>query len=54
MAELGTGRCLVRLGNRGEAEPALRRARVIFESLEAAPALAETDALLERSPALDS
>ena len=46
---LGEGRCLVGLGRPTDAVPVLNRARVIFERLLAAPALAETDALLART-----
>jgi hypothetical protein len=45
-ALLGKGRCLVALSRGAEAFPALRQAREIFEELGAAPALAETNALL--------
>jgi hypothetical protein len=45
-ALLGEGRCLVALSRGAEASPALRQAREIFEELGAAPALAETNALL--------
>jgi hypothetical protein len=47
-ALLGEGRCLVALSQGAEASPALRKAREIFEALGAAPALAETSALLAR------
>jgi class 3 adenylate cyclase/tetratricopeptide (TPR) repeat protein len=46
-ALLGHGRCLLGLSRPTEAAPVLRHAREIFERLQAAPALAETDALLE-------
>ena len=46
---LGEGRCLVGLGRPTDAAPVLHRAREIFERLRAAPALAETDALLART-----
>ena len=46
---LGEGRCLVALGRPIDAAPVLHRAREIFERLRAAPALAETDALLART-----
>jgi hypothetical protein len=52
MAELGMGRCLVNLDRRAEADQPLRRAREQFASLGAAPALAETDALLEPAGSL--
>jgi tetratricopeptide (TPR) repeat protein len=45
-ALLGQGRCLLALGRQDEAALVLRQARGIFERLGAAPALAETDALL--------
>ena len=45
-ALLGQGRCLVALDRLDLAGTSLHRARQIFERLEAAPALAETDALL--------
>ena len=53
-ALLGQGRCLVGLGRPAEAQPVLRVARALFERLGADPALAETDALLERATALSS
>jgi len=46
-ALLGQGRCLVGLRRPAEALPVLHEARHLFERLGAAPALAETDALLE-------
>ncbi len=46
-ALLGRGRCLVGHGRPTEAAPVLQRARGIFERLGAAPALAETDTLLD-------
>ena len=45
-ALLGQGRCLLGLARPTEAAPVLQHAREIFERLQAAPALAETDALL--------
>jgi tetratricopeptide (TPR) repeat protein len=45
-ALLGHGRCLKALGKAGEAEESLGAAREIFARLGAAPAAAETDALL--------
>ncbi len=45
-ALLGQGRCLVGLSRPTEATAVLQHAREIFERLGAAPALAETDALL--------
>jgi hypothetical protein len=53
-ALLGQGRCLLGLARPTEAAPILRHAREIFERLQAAPALAETDALLQLSTALSS
>ena len=49
-ALLGRGRCLLGLSQPTEATPVLRHAREIFSRLMAAPALAEADSLLERSP----
>jgi tetratricopeptide (TPR) repeat protein len=46
-ALLGQGRSLLALGRPAEALPVLHQAREIFERLGAAPALAETDALLQ-------
>ena len=48
------GRCLVGLSRPTEAAPVLQHAREIFVRLQAARALAETDALLERLTALSS
>ena len=53
-ALLGQGRCLLGLSRPTEASPVLHHAREIFERLRAAPALAETDELLERATALSS
>jgi hypothetical protein len=53
-ALLGQGRCLFGLDRSTEATPSLRQARTIFERLHAAPALAETDALLHQLRPLDS
>ncbi len=53
-ALLGQGRCLAGLGRPAEATIALRQAREIFAALEAAPALAEADALLRRVSALSA
>jgi tetratricopeptide (TPR) repeat protein len=50
-ALLGQGRCLIGLSQPTEAAAFLQKAREIFERLEAAPALTETDALLERATA---
>ena len=51
-AHLGRGRCLVALARSAEAAAPLRAAQRIFASLEAAPALAETGALLSDAPPL--
>ncbi len=51
-ALLGQGRCLTALGRRTEATRALVQARELFETLKAAPALAEIDALLDQAGAL--
>jgi class 3 adenylate cyclase/tetratricopeptide (TPR) repeat protein len=53
-ALLGQGRCLLGLSRPTEAAPILKRAREIFDRLQAAPALAETDALLQQATALSS
>jgi class 3 adenylate cyclase/tetratricopeptide (TPR) repeat protein len=53
-ALLGHGRCLVALGRATDATAPLHEAREIFARLEAGPALAETDSLLERAIALTS
>ncbi|MDP9331573.1 MAG: hypothetical protein M3P11_13185 [Actinomycetota bacterium] len=53
-ALLGQGRSLVGLARAIAAAPVLRGAREIFERLGAAPALAETDALLQQAIALSS
>jgi class 3 adenylate cyclase/tetratricopeptide (TPR) repeat protein len=53
-ALLGQGRCLVQLGRTSEATPVLQQAREIFIRLQAAPALAETDQLLQQATALSS
>ena len=53
-ALLGQGRCLLGLSRPTEAAPVLQHAREIFERLQAAPALAETDALLQQATALSS
>jgi class 3 adenylate cyclase/tetratricopeptide (TPR) repeat protein len=53
-ALLGQGRCLVGLSRPTEAAPVLQHAREIFVRLQAAPALAETDALLRQTAALSS
>ncbi len=49
-ALLGRGRCLLGLSRPTEATLILRQAREILSRLGAAPALAEADSLLERSP----
>ena len=46
-AALGLGRSLIGLGRAAQAAASLRTAREIFASLGAAPALRETDSLLE-------
>ncbi len=53
-ALLGEGRCLIELHQGTEAVLSLRRARSIFDELGAAPAIAETDALLQQAAALSS
>jgi class 3 adenylate cyclase/tetratricopeptide (TPR) repeat protein len=53
-ALLGQGRCLIGLSRPSEARPVLQHAREIFERLQAAPALAETDALLQQATAVSS
>jgi hypothetical protein len=53
-ALLGQGRCLVGLSRPTEATPILRHDREIFVRLQAAPALAETDALLQQATAISS
>jgi len=53
-ALLGQGRCLVALGRPADATQPLLRARDIFQKLQATPALAETDALLQQATALSS
>ena len=53
-ALLGQGRCLLGLTRPTEAAAVLQHAREIFERLQAAPALAETDALLQQATALSS
>ena len=47
-ALLGQGRCLIALGRTVRATPVLQQAREIFAGLKAAPALVETDTLLQR------
>jgi len=53
-ARLGHGRTLLTLGCTGDAAPALHQARDIFTRLQAAPALTETDLLLQQAIALSS
>jgi class 3 adenylate cyclase/tetratricopeptide (TPR) repeat protein len=53
-ALLGLGRCLVELGRREEAAEPLQRAREIFGSLGAKPAIVEADRLLESANAIGS
>ncbi len=53
-ALLGKGRCLIGLSRPTEAAAVLQQAREIFERLKAAPALAETDALLQQATARSS
>ena len=53
-ALLGHGRTLTQLGRTNEATPVLHQAREIFTRLQAAPALAETDQLLQQGTALNS
>ena len=53
-ALLGQGRCLLGLSRATEATPVLRRARAVFERLQAVPALAETDTLVQEATALSS
>jgi class 3 adenylate cyclase/tetratricopeptide (TPR) repeat protein len=53
-ALLGQGRCTLGLARPTEATPVLQHAREIFARLRAAPALAETDALLQQATALSS
>jgi class 3 adenylate cyclase/tetratricopeptide (TPR) repeat protein len=53
-ALLGQGRCFTHLGRNPEATGVLQQARVIFQTLQAAPALAETDLLLQQAAALSA
>ena len=53
-ALLGQGRTLTALGRTNEATAVLQQAREIFQALHAAPALAETDLLLQQATALSS
>jgi hypothetical protein len=50
----GHARCLITLGRPNEAAPILHQARALFDQLGAAPALAETDTLLQQAVALSS
>jgi class 3 adenylate cyclase/tetratricopeptide (TPR) repeat protein len=51
LALLGSARCLLALGRTTDATPVLHEARDIFAGLEAAPLLADVDALLGDQPA---
>jgi hypothetical protein len=53
-ALLGAGRCLIALNHAMDAAGPLGRAREIFTSLRARPALEETDGLLHQTAALTS
>ena len=53
-ALLSQGRCLTQLGRASEASSVLQQAREIFQALQAAPALVETDQLLRQATALSS
>jgi hypothetical protein len=53
-ALLGQGRCLTQLGRTSDATSVLHQAREIFTRLQAAPALAEVDQLLQEATALSS
>jgi len=53
-ALLGQGRCLIADGQPAAAAPVLRQARTVFERLQAAPALKETDDLLRRAAGISS
>ena len=53
-ALLGHGRTLIALHRTSEAKQVLQQAREIFQVLQAAPALAETDQLLQQATALSS
>ena len=50
-ARLGEGRCRVRLSRPAEAAGTLEQARAMFSSMGAAPAIAETEALLDQATA---
>jgi class 3 adenylate cyclase/tetratricopeptide (TPR) repeat protein len=53
-ALVGHGRCLITLGQPHQAAPILHQARELFNQLGAAPALAETDTLLQQATPLSS
>jgi class 3 adenylate cyclase/tetratricopeptide (TPR) repeat protein len=53
-ALLGQGRSLTALRRTVEARPILQQAREVFQTLQATPALAETDQLLQQATALSS
>ena len=53
-ALLGQGRCLLALGRATDAAKPLLHARDIFQKLQAAPAITETDLLLRETTALSS
>jgi flagellin-specific chaperone FliS len=53
-AVLGRGRCLLQFSRPAEATASLERARQIFAELRAAPALAETEALLDQATAVSA
>ena len=53
-ALFGQGRCLTHLDRTSEASPVLQGAREIFVALQAAPALAKIDELLQQATALSS
>jgi tetratricopeptide (TPR) repeat protein len=53
-ALLGQGRCLIALGYHNQAAQPLQQARAILATLQAAPALAETDNLLQQTGALSA
>jgi class 3 adenylate cyclase/tetratricopeptide (TPR) repeat protein len=53
-ALLGRGRCLAALGQPTEAASVLRQAREIFAALKTAPALDETDTLLQQTSTLSA
>jgi hypothetical protein len=53
-ALLGRGRSLLALAQPSDADPVLRQTRQILDRLGAAPALTETDALLQQTTALSA